>query len=306
MNLHEFDKPRNSILIVDDEPINISVLTHILGTMYTLYVAKSGQDAIEVATELKPDLVLLDVVMPEMDGFAVIAILKKQAETKDIPVIFVTGLSGSDFEEKGLALGAADYIGKPFVSAIVKLRVKNQLQLVNQMRLIEKLSLTDALTGIANRRQFDNNVNREWQIAIREKRPLSLFILDIDHFKLYNDTYGHFQGDEALKFIAGAVKSQLKRDVDFVARLGGEEFAVLLSHTDEVGAKKVAENIRRHIETSVIPSETGVTTQVTISIGINSVTPKQDTSIHDFLLETDAALYEAKKAGRNRICMVAP
>jgi len=265
---------KNSVLIVDDEAINIMALSNILAADYDVYVEKDGQGCIDFAKSQKPDLILLDILMPKLSGFEVISQLKKDFETRDIPIIFVTGLDTDTDEEKGLALGAADYINKPYKAAIVKLRVKNQMTLVNQMRMIKNLSITDTLTGIGNRRYFNEQLEQEWQRALRQQKYLSFMILDIDYFKKFNDTYGHLTGDEVLKHTAGLIKQNLLRASDKCARWGGEEFAVILPDTDSGGANEVAESIRKNIEAEPFVVEGGKAVGVTISIGVNCVVPR--------------------------------
>ena len=291
----------NSLLIVDDEKSNLMVLTHILSPEYNIYTAKYGADAIEKAKEYLPDLILLDIVMPEMNGYEVLAALRAIDETRQIPVIFITGLASAEDEVKGLSFEAADYISKPFSPAIVRLRVRNQIQIVNQLHTIERLSLTDQLTGIPNRRGLDNRLNSEWGRAIRDKTPLSFLIMDMDKFKNYNDTYGHQQGDLALQTVAKIFSQSLKRRSDFVARWGGEEFAVLLPNTTLEGALDVAESIREHVENTVIPRPDSSSTRVTVSIGVNTQIPVQDSPIEFFIACADEALYSAKKMGGNRV-----
>jgi diguanylate cyclase (GGDEF)-like protein len=240
--------------------------------------------------------------MQEMSGFEVISVLKKTEETLGIPVIFVTGLGDEEYEEKGLGLGAADYISKPFSSAIVKLRVLNQIKIVNQIRTINSISITDQLTGIPNRRGFDRQINREWGRTIREGLPISILLIDVDKFKIYNDTYGHQQGDVALQTVAATIKSSLMRPADTAARWGGEEFAALLPNTDLAGALEVAGNIRENIERTAVPLVCGEATRVTASIGVNSLVPTLDSSLEDFIGQADKALYTAKETGRNRVC----
>ena len=296
------DIKKNSVLIVDDESSNIMALTHILCSEYTVYAAKNGQKAIEAAEKYLPDVILLDIVMPEMDGHAVIGALKNAEKTRDIPVIFITGLSDADDEEKGLALGAADYISKPFGSAIVKLRVKNQIKMLNSLRMIELLSLLDQLTSIPNRRGFDNRMEMEWIRAIRENTSISFLIMDVDKFKVYNDTYGHQQGDRVLQAVAKTITQSLNRPGDYAARWGGEEFAVLLPNTDLPGSLTIAEKIRKNISSMEIACADGTETKVTISIGANTKTPMRQNSRDEFIAEADKALYKAKETGRNRVC----
>jgi diguanylate cyclase (GGDEF)-like protein len=291
---------------VDDEKLNITALTHILSSKYTIYAAKDGLDAIETAKELLPDIILLDIIMPGMDGYEVITALKSAEETRHIPVIFITALNSPEDEEKGLALAAADYIIKPFSPAIVKLRIRNQIQMLNQLRTIELLSTTDQLTGIHNRRSFDNRLDSEWNRAMRDSTPLSLLIMDLDRFKKYNDTYGHQQGDEALKAATNIFTQTLKRSSDFVARWGGEEFAALLINTNSSEALNIAEKIRTNLENAIITSAKGTATSMTISIGINTVIPQTNMhgcTIDSFISGADEALYIAKETGRNRVSL---
>jgi len=293
---------KNSLFIVDDDNSNIMALTDILDSDYSIRAIKNGQNAENMAEKYLPDIILLDIVMPKMDGYAVLSALKNNEATKNIPVIFITGLNSVIEEEKGLALGAADYIVKPFTPAIVKLRVQNQIKIVNQMRAIEKLSMTDQLTEIANRRSFNKYLNVEWRQAIREKTPISILMIDVDKFKVYNDTYGHQQGDVVLHTVATTMTKILKRPSDLAARWGGEEFAVLLPSTDINGALTIAEQIRANIEKDRIPCADGTDTRVTVSIGVNTLTPTKDDSIDIFISQADTALYSAKEKGRNRVC----
>jgi len=295
------DVKKNTLLIVDDENANLKVLSHILGSDYTIYTATNGVSAIQKAKELKPDLILLDILMPEMDGYEILSTIKETEEINKTPVVFITGLDSVEDEEKGLSLDAADYITKPFSAPIVKLRVRNQIQIVNQLRTIERLSLVDQLTGIANRRSFDGRLNIEWKQAIREKTSLSLLMMDLDKFKSFNDTYGHQQGDLVLKKVAEIFTMSLKRPADFTARWGGEEFIVLLPNTPLEGAVDVAENIRTDIEKSPILFSDGTVKRITISIGVTAVFPDKSSSIDAFIADADKALYLAKEAGRNRV-----
>jgi len=296
------DKKRNSVLIVDDSTLNIAALTNILAPEYQLYVEKDGGASIEAAKKLTPDLILLDVIMPGMDGFEVITRLKANTVTQDIPVIFITGLDSNADEEKGFVLGAADYINKPFSPAVVKLRVRNQIQIVNQIRTIHKQSITDELTGLGNRRFFYTHLEQEWNHAKRNGASFSFMMMDIDRFKLYNDTHGHLQGDVALKNTAKTIKESLSRTIDKAARWGGEEFAVILPDTSVDGAMKVAERIRKNVERNPLPLPDGGTNNVTVSIGLNAIKPQgQDIHLKTFISGADKALYHAKATGRNRV-----
>ena len=295
------EEKKNTLLIVDDENANFKVLTHILGSEYTIFTATNGTSAIEKAREFLPDLILLDILMPDMDGYATLAKMKTFEDIRKIPVIFITGLDSDEDEEKGLALDAADYITKPFSAKIVKLRVRNQIQIINQMRIIERLSLIDQLTNIPNRRSFDDRIKMEWKQAIREKTPISLMIIDMDNFKDLNDNYGHQQGDIVLQKAAALLPQSFKRPGDFAARWGGEEFVVLLPNTTLEGAKELAEKIRSGIEKMTNKAANGSEIKITASIGVNSLIPGIETSMDAFFANADKALYMAKDAGKNRV-----
>lgn len=296
------DQGKFHILIVDDERSNIDVLMHILKPQYGVRVAKSGASALKVAHDQQPDLILLDVVMEDMSGVEVLAALKESDRTRHIPVIFVTGLASAEDEERGFKAGAVDYIVKPFNNAVVLARVKTQLVIVKQMRTIERLGMLDVLTDIPNRRSFEHQLSIEWRRAVREHKPISLMILDVDKFKQYNDAYGHPQGDALLVALARSVAKSLKRPTDLRARLGGEEFAVILPDTDADGALLLAEQIRRSVASCQVPCpNSGAMTSVTVSIGLASKTPGPDDKIEDLMAQADAKLYEAKQAGRNRV-----
>jgi len=293
---------KNSVLIVDDEAANIIALTSILSSEYDVYAAKNGPDAIILANEHLPDVILLDVLMPEMDGYEVLAALKSVEMTRSIPIIFITGLVDAADEEKGLILGASDYITKPFHSSIVRLRVQNQIQFSSQFNIVKALSLSDELTGLFNRRGFDYRLRMEMNRSRREQTPICVIMLDIDDFKEYNDTYGHLQGDAALQATANVIMQTLRRPADFSARWGGEEFIALLPDTDMHGALGVAESIRSSIEDCRIYCTNGDTSKITVSIGLNTYVPGSDLSVRDFIAGADEALYTAKRSGKNRVC----
>ena len=291
----------NSILVVDDEASNHVFLTSLLKPLYTIYAATNGRSAIKIARDVLPDLILLDIVMPEVDGYEVLSELNSFEETREIPVIIISGLGSVEDEKKGLASNAVDYISKPFDAEIVKLRIRNQIKIINQMREIVRLSTTDQLTGVPNRRGFDNQIGREWARMIREKFPFSVLLLDVDKFKNYNDTYGHQQGDVVLQIVAKTMTQSYHRSTDYGARWGGEEFITILPNTNMEGAIDVAERIRANIENLSIPLPDGESTRVTVSIGVNTIIPTMRDSIDDFIECSDNALYSAKQTGRNKV-----
>jgi diguanylate cyclase (GGDEF)-like protein len=277
-----------SVLIVDDESLNLLLLNQILSPEYTVFTAKSGTEALSRVEHDSPDLILLDIMMPDMNGFDVLARLKENPVTKNIPVIIITGLTGEEDEEKGLLLGAVDYITKPFKNAIIRARVGTHIQILNHIRTIERLGLIDPLTNIANRRSFDDRLAMEWRRAIREKQIISFLMIDIDKFKNYNDTYGHPQGDVLLQNIARIFTIAARRPADIAARLGGEEFGVLLPNTTAVNALIIAERIRTDVEAMRVPTADGkIATTATISIGAATCVP----------VEGDSSKYFISKAG---------
>jgi len=291
---------KNSILLVDDEPVNIQLLSRILGADYKLYAAKDGNTALQMAKEHIPDLILLDIVMPEVSGYHVLEQIKATEEIRDIPVVFITGLDSADDEEKGLSLDAADYINKPFKDNVVKLRVRNQIKIINAMRTIEKLNNTDQLTGIPNRHAFDLALVVNWKRAIRDVKPISLIMIDFDLFKRYNDTYGHLQGDSTLRTISLALTNKLEKLSGIVARWGGDEFAILLPQANESDVQGLAEELRQTIENTMLDFE-GEIHNITASLGTSTITPSSETDMGVLLINADEALYCAKKEGRNRI-----
>ncbi|SLM32245.1 Response regulator receiver modulated diguanylate cyclase (modular protein) [Desulfamplus magnetovallimortis] len=267
------NKSKARILIVDDEKINLRILVDLLKDDYALVLARSGEQALRFSLQNPPpDLILLDVIMPDMGGYEVIKKLKEHDLTKDIPVIFVTALDSVEDEEHGLKLGAVDYITKPFSPPIVKMRIHNHLRFVHQHKLLDKLAYLDALTEISNRRRFDQVLKNEFSRAMRNSTNLSLGMIDVDFFKQYNDHYGHAMGDQALHRIASALDDALKRPADLVARYGGEEFAIILPETDSDSAIQVAERTRIAVISQQIPHlHSSVSDYVSISIGIVTV-----------------------------------
>lgn len=293
-----------SILIVDDIPTNIQVLAEALRQQHRVKVATNGRDALAIAhAEPLPDMILLDVMMPEMDGFEVCRQLKADPATRHIPVIFVTAKDDVADEEHGLMLGAVDYIAKPFHLPVVRARVRNHLALKLKADLLESLANIDSLTDIPNRRSLDEKLEAEWRRCQRSGQPLSLIMLDIDHFKAFNDHYGHGAGDICLVTVATTLARNLSRPGDMMARYGGEEFAVVLPETDLAGASQMAERMREALAIQRMPQapDTG-NGMVTLSAGVASGVPDEASSIASLLEAADRKLYEAKRQGRNRVC----
>ena len=301
--MDDFINKKSTILAVDDEPTTLIILETILSPDWDVITAGSGEEGLAKALSDNPDLILLDIVMPGMNGFETLKALKDSTETQNIPVIIVTVDNNDVTQEKCFNLGAVDFITKPFSSVIVRARVKNQLQIVNQIRTIERLGLIDPLTNIRNRRSFNDRLNTEWRRCLREKAPLSFMMVDVDKFKDYNDTYGHPQGDTLLKTLAMIFESSARRPADIIARLGGEEFGLLLPNTPLKPALEIAESIRESVETLRVMTADGKTeTRTTISIGVAAIIPTEEAHADDLICKADQLLYTAKASGRNKVC----
>ena len=297
--------PAATLLVVDDAPGNIRVLRNLLRDEARILFATSGKDALSTARSAQPDLILLDVMMPDMDGYEVCRALKADPATRAIPIIFVTGLAETTDETTGLEAGAIDYITKPFVPAIVRMRVRNHLALrraTTELQVLNgelrRLATTDALTSVSNRRHFFEQVDEEMQRMRRYRHGAALFMLDLDHFKKLNDTYGHDVGDRALVMAAATVRQTL-RNHDLFGRLGGEEFAGFLPETDYDKAVGVCERLRELIGIIEVPTARG-TARLSASIGVVAIDAEQE-SADSALKRADQAMYAAKQGGRNRV-----
>jgi diguanylate cyclase (GGDEF)-like protein len=289
------------ILIIDDAMTNIVSLQELLRGDYEVLYATGSEQGLEACRTLQPDLVLLDVVMPGIDGFEVCVRLKRDLETRDIPVVFVTARSDIADETRGLEAGAIDFITKPFSPPIVRARVRNHLELARQRSLLSMHAFVDGLTGIANRRKFEEALETEWRRCARQNSPLGLIMGDVDLFKLYNDHYGHPAGDACLKGVAGALAQNLNRGGDLIARYGGEEFVCLLPETDLEGVRTAGVRLVNAVSELAIPHfKSSVARSVTVSLGGTAVVPNPDFAAPDLVRAADELLFRAKKAGRNR------
>lgn len=285
------------VLIVDDEPANIQVLAEALPG-FELNFATSAPRALELALEQAPDLILLDVLMPGMDGFDCLRWLKAEPRTQHIPVIFVTAMTELEDEERGFALGAVDYIIKPISPAIVRARVRTHIELKRQRDLLEEHAALDGLTGIANRRRFDQELSRSWHAAQRNGVPLTLMLIDVDQFKRYNDYYGHSPGDECLRRVAGALHGTFSRGEDLAARYGGEEFALLLAGSS--GALQVQRALDAVHALQIPHARSDSSLFVSVSIGAVTTIATPGASADAALTLADGLLYAAKHGGRDR------
>jgi diguanylate cyclase (GGDEF)-like protein len=293
------------ILIVDDETLNLKMLADLLSDDYIPVLARNAQQALQHAMkDTPPDLILLDVVMPQMGGYEIIKALKNDDRTNSIPVIFVTALNSTEDEEHGLRLGAVDYITKPFSPPIVKMRIRNHLRIAHQYKLLDQLAYLDGLTEISNRRRFEEAFQKEWSRAVRNATSLSLAMVDVDYFKQYNDHYGHAMGDLALQQIAKNLEGVLRRPDDLIARYGGEEFVILLPETDGPGARTIADRCLESVMNLSIPHRySQISNCVSVSIGLATGKPDCQRQPGNLLQAADQNLYRAKEKGRN--CYIA-
>ena len=297
------DDVKSTILVVDDSRLSMMHLVQILQNDYILHTAASGVEAVQVAKAVKPDIILMDIVMPQMDGYEALAVLKDTQETKDIPVIFISSLDQEMNEEKGLGLGAVDYISKPYNPAIVRLRVRVQLKIVHQMNTINKLSLTDPVTMLPNRRHFDVRLSEEFLRAKNENRRLGIIILEIDKFRSFNSKSGYKAGDALLVAVSEIVQKHGIQSVgDIVARWSNSGFVALLQNCDAAQCNMLSESIRRDVEELEISTPDGIFSEFTVSVGASSADPSADfTDLDEFVSNADSSMYMAKELGRNQV-----
>ncbi|MCW0437560.1 diguanylate cyclase [Xanthomonas sacchari] len=295
---------RPRVLIVDDQPINIHALHELLRDACEVSMALDGTRALALCQQQPPDLVLLDVMMPELDGLQVCRRLKADPATADIPVVFVTGQDAPEDEVAALEAGGADFISKPVQPVVVRARVQNHLIMKLQSDLLREVALLDGLTGVANRRRFDDALATHWQACLREGKPCGALMIDVDYFKRYNDHYGHQLGDGCLRAVAQALAGCVLRPHDLLARYGGEEFVALLPGSDADGVREVAQRmLQRVAELQLAHDASLVGPCVSISLGGAVAVPQADASAAQLLAQADAQLYLAKQGGRARACV---
>ncbi len=310
---------KSIILVVDDQPANLKVLLSFLKVYaFKIRVAESGERALRSLEDEQPDLILLDVMMPGINGFETCKQIKANRATADIPVIFMTALDSIEDKVTGFAAGGVDYITKPFQQIEVLARINTHLalrqqkqaleeaqdKLLTQKRLLEEMSITDELTGLYNRRYLNTVLKREFQHSERYETDLSCLLLDLDHFKKVNDTYGHEFGDTVLRKFCSLLGNCV-RSSDFVFRFGGEEFVILLPHTDRKGAKETGEKICKIIAAERIQdNDSDISINVTVSIGVATLQTHQPAKPHDLINFADKALYAAKENGRNQVIVL--
>ena len=295
---------RSRLLVVDDEPANVQALYHALCEEHQVLVATSGEQALALARDKAPDAILLDVVMPGLDGFEVCRRLKADVLTRDIPILFVSAHDDIDAEAHGLDCGAVDFITKPIHPRIVRARVRTHVTLKQQRDVLRGLAYIDGLTGLGNRRGFDERLRTEWQRAQRGSQWLALALIDVDHFKRFNDRHGHQAGDDCLRCIAAGLAQAALRPGDSVARYGGEEFAAILPETPPEGAQAVAERFETQVRQLALPhGDPAAGPVVTVSIGLVVARGRDGLTVAELLAAADRELYRAKAAGRGRACI---
>ncbi|MFF7708726.1 diguanylate cyclase domain-containing protein [Pseudomonas sp. NPDC007930] len=296
---HTGRRPR--LLLVDDQPANIIALNQLFREECEVFMATHGEQALRQADTQRPDLILLDVMMDSMDGHEVCRRLKAGNLTRDIPIIFLTSHRSEADEVRGFELGAVDFISKPANPVIVRARVETHLKLKLQGDLLRRAALQDGLTGLANRRHFDEQLSVHWRQCQRDHAPLALILVDVDHFKRYNDHYGHLAGDECLRAVAQALGRALQRPQDLAARYGGEEFACLLPHTGLDGARHVAGLLHSVVsELALEHAASPLNGRVTVSQGVAVRVPPEGGEPLALIEAADAQLYQAKAGGRAR------
>ncbi len=302
----------NTILVIDDNKVIRQLATTLLAKKnYTVITAENGSQGIEMALSHNPHIILLDVVMADLDGYEVCKRLKSDSRTQDIPVIMVTGKTESIDKIRGFELGAADYVTKPFDHGELQARVATQLkmkhlwdELQEKNRQLQENVRRDGLTNLYNNKHFHDCIVEEFNRAVRYKLSLSCAILDLDHFKQVNDTYGHLAGDDVLKMVAQLLLKSI-RDVDFAARYGGEEFALLFPHTDLQKAHIVCERIRARISAEIF-SWDGIEIKITASLGISGIPDDNPRTPQELIKAADRWLYTAKAEGRNMVRLPNP
>lgn len=297
------DRRRPRMLLVDDHVIHLQTLHQALKGESHLFMATNGTQALALCREKMPDLVLLDVEMPDMSGLEVCERLKADPLTQHIPVIFISAHQGPEMETNGLDRGAVDFIAKPFNRRVVQARVKTHLLLKMHNDLLRERVFLDGLTGVHNRRLFDERLEMEWARAQRSGAPLSLILLDVDHFKRYNDHYGHLAGDDCLKLLAQLARQVPKRPADLFARYGGEEFACLLPETPLEAAVDLAHQIEQAVAAQALPTVVSdVGPHVTVSLGVATRRGPHPGAPAALVAAADHQLYQAKQTGRGRVC----
>ncbi len=305
-----FHNPPLILVADDDKTMRLGVRQAMEQDGYQVVEANDGESCLAIFQRVRPDVVLLDAIMPAIDGFTCCQRIQELSGTRRTPVLMITGLEDQDSVDQAFAAGAVDYITKPIHWAVLRQRVKRLIQQVRLYQQLEtanhelqRIATIDGLTQVANRRRFDEYLQQEWQRMLREQLPLSLILCDIDFFKLFNDTYGHQAGDDCLRQVAQVIQNSAKRAIDLPARYGGEEFAIVLPNTDQEGAILVAQDIQTGVkQLGVAHAASKVCDTVTVSLGVSNTIPSVITSPELLINAADKALYQAKAEGRDRYC----
>jgi diguanylate cyclase (GGDEF)-like protein len=292
-------KPR--ILIVDDIPADLQALGKLLEDEYEVIQAGSGPEAIRLAETEEVDLVLLDAQMPGMDGFETCARMKANPDTAILPIILVGTPEDEVMEAKGLSQGAADFLPRPIRASSTKARLKAHLENRRFREILLRLTWLDAVTGIPNRERFDKALESEWRRNARNRTPIALLLMEVDHFEAFCEQYGKPTGDESLRRLIGALTDGIQRAGDVVGRYGERVFACLLPETDTVGAVSVGERIRAELNSMAIPHEQSAASIVTLSLGLVSLVPGRTDVLKDLVENAEAALSRAQQRGGNQV-----
>jgi diguanylate cyclase (GGDEF)-like protein len=327
------NQPPLILVADDDKTIRLLLREFMEKEGYRVVEVANGKECLDTFKEVKPDLILLDAIMPEMDGFTCCKNLIQIARNNLVlalanfdsgasfgntiisslwgrtPILMITGLNDPESVDRAFESGASDFVTKPIHWAVLRQRVRRllqQAQLYKQLeaanQALQQLANVDGLTGVANRRHFDQHLNSQWLTLAQDQSPLSLILCDIDFFKRYNDKYGHPAGDSCLQKVSGVLGGAAQKNQDLVARYGGEEFAVIMPRTPATGAVHIAATIQAGIrELEIVHTDSAVSQYVTLSLGVATVIPNFEISPQDLVIFADKALYEAKENGRNRI-----
>lgn len=313
------DHIKPTVLVVDPSPGNRALISECLRQLPNVYTVATGDStlALRIFQESRPSLVLLDTTLAEMDGIALTRKLREWEQGNNesgvspwTPIVFLSSLADEQLLAEGILAGGDDFLAKPVSEVVFLAKVRAMLRISTRQqeicrvhRQLKDIAILDSLTGIPNRRHFDDTLAAEWKRCIRTESPLSIVISDVDFFKQFNDIYGHQAGDVCLKAVASSLSESLFRIEDTVARYGGEEFVAILPGTDANGAYAVAERMRQSARDLYIPHERGIDGRVSCSFGVASTRPSLDKAPLQLLRTADAGLYAAKRAGRNRVAL---